>query len=532
MDKTVNSALQFDLVLNLIEPVGESGRHFKHHLTFRKPGQEASLRKEFLRLEVFISALNKNKQAVEQFRSALIDLPWLPQTLKALQDRPLFLHECFELKKLLYYALQLKQLCQKHGLAKHYPFPDLDKPYALLDPEHKNSPSFALSAAFDPKLAQYITHLQDLQLAKRQAEAQLMQTAQKALHLNKATDVLVVSRLQTAKLNKLQKSSYYLLAEENFANLTFKLKDTKQLTTLKKQISALTSKLAKVEDTVLTSLSKKLKTHAKALSQTAELVGKLDWDYAKAVFAIRYNCVIPKLCNKLQLNITQAVNLPVQLNLTQSGRNYQPVDLCFSNRLNVLTGPNMGGKTTALKTAGLLCLLAQHAIPVPAGEAELCLFDHIWYNQDGETQENLSSFGREIVSLANILKKKGRNLLLLDELAKGTNPVEGEAILVAVLDYVRKLPCLTLAATHFDQPALLKQASQYAIKGIDTKALAGLFKTSDTSLNEQLDLLNSMMDYSLIKLSAQTKPPQNAIPVAEILGLPSEIIARASELLT
>jgi DNA mismatch repair protein MutS2 len=531
MVKTVHNTLQFDLVLNLIEPVGESGRHFRHQLPFWKPGQEALLRKEFIRLEALISAILKNKKTTEQFRSALIDLPWLPQTLKALQERPLFLHECFELKKLLYYAIQLKEICQKHSLAKHYPFPDLEKPYALLDPEHKNSPAFALNAAFDPRLAQYIARLQDLQLLKRQAEAQLMHTAKQDLRLSQAAEMLVISRLQTAKLNKLKKSSYYQLADENYANLTFKLKDTKLLTALKKQISALSVKLAKAEESVLNSLSKKLKTHTKALLRTAELICLLDWDFAKAVFAIRYNCVIPMLSNKIQLNLSQAINLPVQQNLAQSDRSYQPVDLHFSTHLNVLTGPNMGGKTTALKTAGQLCLMAQSALPVPAAKAELCLFDHIWYNQDTAGEENLSSFGREIVSLAYILKKKGRNLLLMDELAKGTNPAEGEAILIAVMEYVHKQSCLTLAATHYDQPALLKSAAHYTIRGIDTKALAKLLKTTETGLNAQLDLLNSLMDYSLIKLTGKAVPPQNAIPVAEVLGLPAEIITRARKLL-
>ncbi len=531
MDKAVNSTLQFDVLLNMIIPVGESGRHFKHHLPIWKSGQEALLRKEFLRLEAMISMLKKHKPAVEQFRNALADIPWLPQTLKAMPERPLHLHECFELKKLVYYALQLKELCSKHNLTRLYPFPDLEKPYALLDPEHRHSPSFALSSAFDPKLAQYLAQLQDLQLTKRQTEHQLMKTAQKSLHLSQTTATIVISRLQTAKLKSLSQSPYYQLADENFANLTFKLKDSKQLITLKKQISLLTTRLSKTEEVVLKSLSKKLKSHAKAINRTAELICKLDWDYAKAIFAIQHNCVIPILSSKIQLRIPQAVNLPLKQHLTASGRNYQPIDLLFSSGLNVLTGPNMGGKTTALITAGQICLMAKYAIPIPAGEAELCLFDNVWFNRDSTHEENLSSFGREIVSLSNILKKKGRNLLLMDELAKGTNPAEGEVILIAVLDYAKKLPCLTLAATHFDKPAYLKSAAHYAIKGIDLKTLSKLITPTENNLKEQLNLLNTLMDYSLIKLSKSTKPPQNAIPIAQALGLPEEIIQKALHLI-
>jgi len=308
------------------------------------------------------------------------------------------------------------------------------------------------------------------------------------------------------------------------------LKDNKQLAETRKQISALSAQITKTEEAVLKSLSKKLNAYHPALIQTAELVQKLDWDYAKAVFAVRYNCCIPKITNKLQVYAKQAANLPVKFSQAEKNRRYQPVDLEFNNTLNIITGPNMGGKTTALKTIGQLCLLAQYAVPLPAKEAEICLFDNVWYNQELEGGENLSSFGKEIVSLSAILRKKGKTLFLFDELAKGTNPVEGEAILTAVLDYVKSLSCLCLAATHYDIAKNVKTAVQYAIKGIDIKALKKLSNIDKQSLEKQLDLINQLMDYSLIKLTGKAAPPQNAIPIAEILGLPEDIITKAEVL--
>lgn len=528
MDKAVNSALQLDAILGLIEPVGDSGRYFKHHLPVWKPGMETGLNKEYLRLNALMTAI-ANKQVKELFRSALADIPRIPQTLKALQERPLLLHECFELKKMLFYALELNRICEANGLGAYYHFPKLQKPYDLLDPEHLNSPSFALSAAFSPKLAQCIANLQDLQLALRHAKHRLMQTAGQALDLSQPMDTIVISRLHTTKAHKITKSSYYQLADENIANLTFKLKPTKQMQALSGRISAQTHRLTAIEDKVLMNLSKKLQPYAKALMLTADLITKLDWDYAKVIFAIKYDCIVPKLSKKMQINLVQAVNLPVLNNL--QGAVYQPVDLVFSARINVLTGPNMGGKTTALKTVGQICLLTQYAIPLPAKSAELCLFDNIWFNHDHAIEENLSSFGREIVSLTGILKKKGRNLLLMDELAKGTNPAEGEILLLAVLEYLKQLPCLTLAATHFDKPAYLKSAAHFAIKGIDLQALAKMLKPIDNNLKEQLNLLNSLMNYSLVKLGKTTKPPHNAIPIAQALGLPEEIIKKALTLI-
>jgi DNA mismatch repair protein MutS2 len=529
MDKAMFASLQFNEVLELITPVGESGKNHKYHIQGFKPGQEAHLCKEYNRLDCLLSALKKDRKLSEQLNSSLSATPYLPQTLKALQKRSLLLHECFEIKKLLHYVLQLKQLCTKAGLLKHYPFPELQKLYNLLDPEKTQSPTFALTASFAPILAKLLLKTQELHLAKRQAEHKLLVAAQKAAGLKNPIAEIVVSRLDSKKLQKVQKSGYYILSGENFANLTFRLKDSRELTAIKKQISSLAPKLGKSEEKVLTDLSKKIKSYQKSLLKAAELVQILDWDYAKAVFALKHHCTIPKITDEIKINAIQVVNLPVKLNLTEHNRKYQPLDLLFDDTLNVLTGPNMGGKTTTLHTVGQLCLLACYGIPVPAEKAELCLFDNLWHNAETEGGENLSSFGREIVTLANMLNKKGRTLYLFDELAKGTNPMEGEAILTAVMQYLSAKSCLVLTATHYDIPVRLKKVIRFAIKGIDTKALKRLAKADKLSLDTQLDLLNQLMDYSLIKVSDKQAPPKNAITIAEILGLPGAIIRLAQK---
>jgi DNA mismatch repair protein MutS2 len=531
MDKALFAALQFDAILDLIRPAGEAGRVHKQHLSAFKPGREAALRKEYKRLECLAAAMEKDKKLSGLLYSALSQTPYLPQTLKALQQRTLFLHECFEIKKLTHYALQLRNACTKAGLEKLYPFPELQKLYDLLDPEQTQSPSFALSAGFDPMLAKLLSQLQELQLKRRHAEHLLLQKAQKAAGLNNPVAEIVVSRLDDKKLENLRKSGFYVLSDENFANLTFRLLDSPELAAIKQQITSLTQKLVKVEEQVLVALSNKIKAYHKALDRTAELVKLLDWDYAKAVFAIHYKCVIPAIAAKVKLDARRAVNLPLQQNLAQLNRKYQPLDLHFDATLNVLTGPNMGGKTTALHTVGQLCLMVSFAIPVPAEQAELCLFDHIWHNRENEGGENLSSFGREIVSLAAALRKKGRTLFIPDELAKGTNPAEGEALLTAVLQYLADQPCLVLAATHYDISTNLNRISRFVIRGIDAKALKSLAKADKATLDAQLDQLNRLMDYSLVRVSDRLAPPQNAIPIAQILGLPQDIIKMAESTL-
>ncbi len=517
-------------VLELIEPAGESGNYLKHHPPCYKPGEEAQLRRDYKRLELLAQALGQSRKPGEQLHSALAELPRLPHTLKALEERTLLISELFEIKKLVHYARLTQKLCRKLHLDKVYPFPELDNLYALLDPDQTNSPAFALSAGFDTRLARYLSQMSDLQQEIRKEQHLLLQAAQSADKIAHPKTEIVVSRHQKNEVKVLQNSAYYRLADENFANLTFRLKDSPRLASLAKQSTLLKQKLSVLEEDIITKLSKKLKNFARILNQTAALAETLDWDLAKAQFMLRYQCCLPAISAKAQFSARQAVNLPLKLSLESDGRRYQPLDLGFNTAINVITGPNMGGKTTVLKTVGQFCLLTRLAIPLPAAEAELCLFDRVWYNREAEHGENLSSFGHEIVSLKTVLEKNGKNLYLLDEIARGTNPREGEALLVAVLQYLSSRDCLTLAATHFDKPARLEKAAQYAIRGIDAKALDKLAKAGKSSLEEQLDLLNQLLDYKPIRLNLKIKPPRNAIPIASALGLPEEIIRLAEEL--
>jgi DNA mismatch repair ATPase MutS len=531
MDKALHNSLEFGKILDLINPAGESGKHFKYHLVPFKPGQEAELKKQYQRLEHLVLALKSDKKTQEQLGNALSLIPFLNTTLKAVTERQLLLHECFELKKMLHYARLLKANCDKAGILKHYPFPELDKIYAILDADKTQTPVFALNEAYSKGLAKCLDQMQDLHLKQRQIEHKLLAQAQKELDLNAPVSEVVVSRLDSIKVKLFSKSKRYILADENFANLTFRLKESRELSALKKRAILLKAKLSKVEDSVLQYISNQLRRHIKAINKTADIIRILDWDYAKAMFAMRYNCINPQIHTSIKINVTQATNLPLKIALLSQNRRYQALDLQFTGNVNVVTGPNMGGKTTALKTLGQLALMAQYALPIPAIQAQMCLFDSIWYNQELERSENLSSFGREIVSLVTVLKKKGRSLLLLDELAKGTNPKEGEAILTAVLRYLSGKASLTVAATHFEQPAHLRKVVQFAIKGLDIKALKQLSSLDKASLNTQLDLLNQLMDYSLVRLYSKDKPPLNAIPIAKVLGLDESIISDAERLL-
>ncbi len=127
------------------------------------------------------------------------------------------------------------------------------------------------------------------------------------------------------------------------------------------------------------------------------------------------------------------------------------VELDDQQRQLVISGPNTGGKTVALKTVGLLALMAQSGIPVPAERAELPLFDGV-FADIGDYQsieQNLSTFSAHVTNIDFISHHATRNsLVLLDELGSATDPEEGAALAVSIADFFRQVGCLSIVSTH------------------------------------------------------------------------------------
>ncbi len=206
---------------------------------------------------------------------------------------------------------------------------------------------------------------------------------------------------------------------------------------------------------ILRELTARLRERAEEINQSLDIMGQLDLLFAKASFAVEFDCTIPGFSYSQEpvLRLEAARHPLLQDVLRRQRKPIVPISFTLdaSRRTLLLSGPNTGGKTVTLKTAGLLALMAQSGLPVPARIAEFPVFDQILADL-GDNQsiaESLSSFSAHIRRIREIVTiVTPESLVLLDELGRATDPEEGGALAVAVAENLRGWKAFTLASTH------------------------------------------------------------------------------------
>ncbi|HEX6467173.1 MAG TPA: MutS2/Smr-associated SH3 domain-containing protein, partial [Terriglobales bacterium] len=203
---------------------------------------------------------------------------------------------------------------------------------------------------------------------------------------------------------------------------------------------------------VLLEMTRRIAEQSDAIAQATETLAELELQFGKARFANDYNCVPAKLTAG-NLDLLNARHPVLERNLKAHGGNVVPLTLALEEeqRQLIISGPNTGGKTVALKTIGLLALMSQSGFPVPAEKAELPIFDAV-FADIGDSQsieQNLSTFSAHVARTDFISRTATRDsLVLLDELGSATDPEEGAALAVAIADYFRRAGALTVISTH------------------------------------------------------------------------------------
>ena len=532
IDQTTYMGLHLQSILETISPVSDLGKKYKQNLSPFRVGEETAVTFAYSKIEPIYKKIKKNPEFIDELSGLLNHIESVDLILRKLKSNcVLELFEIQLIKQFLYFSLALNKVSENHQLFSLSVTKDVEKLFQFLDPQNQNTTSFHLDDSFSEKLASLRANLLNIEKDIKQEKRKILTFAAAKLNRKKVPETITVSRFDDATYQLLQKAEFFYLKSENFANYTFGIKKSDAIISLEKELILNQNKIISEEESVREMITIKIQPFVMILERLHKEIGEIDWVISKAIFALNNNAVMPIVSKSLTYEITKAVNLPVSWKLHKEDITYQPINISFQQQLNVLTGANMAGKSTLLKTLGQLQFLLNYAIPLPCEKAELSLVDFIFLSGVQEERMDLSSFGTEIVHLNNMLQKDGYGLFLVDEFARGTNPQEGEALSKAMLEQFSDKSCMLLYATHFQSPTSVQKAEHFQISGIAEKDFEKIKHQASNDMKERLEIIHRYMDYQLIKVKPDTIPPRAALLIAEMLGVESHIIETAEKYL-
>ncbi len=208
---------------------------------------------------------------------------------------------------------------------------------------------------------------------------------------------------------------------------------------------------------ILQEMTERLGEHSESIAAATDAMAEIELQFGKARFAVDYDCVRPELTSsepaEAFLELRAARHPLLERNLKAKGGKVVPLTLEMdsAHRQLIISGPNTGGKTVGLKTLGLLALMAQAGIPIPATTARMPVFDFVLADIGDyqSIEQNLSTFSAHVTNIDFISRTATpHSLVLLDELGSATDPEEGAALAVAIADHFLRSRALTIISTH------------------------------------------------------------------------------------
>lgn len=362
-------------------------------------------------------------------------------------------------------------------------------------------------------LDQASTELATVRRELRSAEVHIREKLESIIHSTDASKMLQ-EQLITVRNNryvipvKAQYRSYYagIVHDQSNSGATFFI-EPETIMILNNKLWEIKLQEAREIECILSRLTKQVGLQADLLASDIDCIAQLDFIFAKVYFAREMRAVMPQMNDDGYMNLVKGRHPLIE------HEQVIPIDVEFGNTYTtiIVTGPNTGGKTVTLKMMGLLSLMSLSGLFIPAQEgSQMCIFDSIYADIGDEQsiEQNLSTFSSHLTNIIHIFEKMTpKSLLLLDELGVGTNPTEGSALAIAILEHIHRFGCRTVATTHYSE----LKAYAYERNGIINASM-------------EFDVQTLLPTYRLL---IGVPGHSNVFAIAERLGLPSSIIEHA-----
>lgn len=535
-EHTIKS-LDLEFVFDMISPRTPYGMHRKREIKPFRAGEEEFLKKDYAETELLLKFIEKFPGEFREIKNIFNEIKEIRTSIKrAAEGVVLDEVELFQIKN---FILNIKDIYEIQKIVNEIPDSMLMSREIeienLLDPENQNTRTFYLYDSYSEELRGLRQDKKDLQRKLDSERKKILAIIEESLGVKlKLSGEISILKKDEEKLNKARNCSYLAEGASTMLMSTFRLKNDDRLNELFEKLEKIKQNENSEEYSIRKYISSRIAGKAESIFCLTDKLGKLDFFMARAEFALSIGGNKPVLHCHEEINIKNGRHIKLESILSKRNMEFCPVSIDAPGGVTVITGANMGGKTVSLKLAGLLTAMVHYGLYVPAEEFRTCLFDYIYFSI-GDMQSidsGLSTFGSEISGMIEILKYSSlRGLILIDELARGTNPEEGCAISRAIVRKLKESRAVTLFTTHFDGITMEEGVRHLRVRGLKKLDFNKLHRELEgKSLG--IEKILQFMDYTLENAENSYDVPRDAINIARLLGLDSEILDNALKIIS
>lgn len=525
---------ELDFVVAALEVLTPFGKKLIKEQKPYFPGQEEELRAALDRTESLMELASKFEKDINVLRECFMMVKDNTFTIERSEKAALTTVEIFELKSLLLLMEKIRRITLEGGFPKEFVPEDTEELLNILDPGGERLNTFYIYDSFSEHLANLRKDKKELETAvRREQKLKKREIKEKfGIVLTPKFDI-TVSKSDAESIKMIEEICYLRRSDEDYVSVTYSLAPTDEVDALIKKMELIIADIEDEELAVRERLSREISGRKELLHENCRVIGSLDAALAKALFAKANRCVKPEILQEHIVEFENGRHLQVEQIVKKKGGEYCPVSISLKDGVTCITGANMGGKTVSLKLVGMISILAQYGYFVPCEWAKVGLssFMQILIGDSQSVERGLSSFGSEMEEMKEIMDNaRDRSLILIDEIASGTNPVEGLALTKSIVDYLKSCKYISLITTHFETVTEDEDVVNMQVKGlaeVDFDMLNREIRYADRK--ERIKIIQRHMDYRLTRMDSESEIPKDALNIAKMLGIDREIIENAKK---